>query len=75
MEDVASNNTWTMIKNFPVYAGRNKDTFGEYKGKVHVCLSLNVDLVFEVFEGMPRLPSCLDTVDTTALDITADQRW
>ena len=47
METAASNNTQAVIKNCPVFAGRNKDTFHEYKSKLRVYLSP----VFQVFQG------------------------
>ena len=75
MENVASNNTRAAIKNCPVFAGRNKDTFGEYKSKVRVCLSLYSKPVFEVFQGMTQPSSRLGTADTEALDIAAERRW
>ena len=40
MESVASDNTQAVIKNRPVFAGRNKESFQEYKSKLRVCLSL-----------------------------------
>ena len=33
MKSVASNDTQAVIKNFPVFAGRNKESFQEYKSK------------------------------------------
>ena len=48
MESVASNNTQAAIKNCSVFAGRNKESFQEYKNKLRVCLSLDSKAVFEV---------------------------
>ena len=75
MENVASNNTRAVIKNCSVFAGRNKDTFGEYKSKVRVCLSLYSKPVFDVFQGMTQPSSRLGTADNAALDIAAERRW
>ena len=55
MESVASNNTQTVIKNCPVFAGRNKESCQEYKSKLRVCLSLYSKAVFEVFQGKGQL--------------------
>ena len=51
MESVAFNNTQAVIMNCPVFAGRNKESFLEYKSKFRVCLSLFRKAVFEVFQG------------------------
>ena len=51
MESVTSNNTQVVIKNCRVFAGRNKESFQEYKNKLRVCLSLYSKAVFEVFQG------------------------
>ena len=49
MKSVASNDTQAVIKNFPVFAGRNKESFQEYKSTLRVCLSLYSKALFEVF--------------------------
>ena len=49
MESVAFNNTQAVIMNCPVFAGRNKESFQEYKSTLRVCLSLYSKALFEVF--------------------------
>ena len=39
MESVATNNAQAIIKNCPVFAGKSKDTFLEYKSKLRGSLS------------------------------------
>ena len=75
MENVTPNNTRAVLKDCPVFAGRNKDTFSEYKSKVRVCLSLYSKRVFEVCQGMTRPSYRRGTADTAALDIAAERRW
>ena len=49
MESVASNDNQAAIKNCPVFAGKNKESFQEYKSTLRVCRSLYSKAVLEVF--------------------------
>ena len=76
MESVASNNTQAVIKNCPVFVGRSKDTFHEYKSKLRVCLSLYSTPVFEVFQGKAqRSSTTLGSTSTATLNAVAEQKW
>ena len=75
MEGVASNNTLAVIKNCPVFAGRNKELFQEYEGKLRVCLSLYSKAVFEVFEGKAQPSSTLGSTDTAMPNANAEHKW
>ena len=76
MESVASNNTQAVLKNCPIFAGRNKKSFQEYKSKLRVCLSLYSKAVFEVFQGKAQPPSSiLGKTDTRTLDTVAEHKW
>ena len=76
MESVASNNTQALIKNCPVFAGRGKDAFHEYKSKLRVCLSLYSKPVFEVFQGKAQPSSTtLGSTDTATVNAVAEQKW
>ena len=75
MENVASNNTQAVIKHCPLFAGRNKEDFCEYKSKLRVCLSLYSKPVFEVFQGKAQPSSTLGTADTTTLNVVAERTW
>ena len=56
-------------------AGRNKESFQEYKSKLRVCLSLYSKAVFEVFQGKARPSSTLDSTDTATLNAVAGNKW
>ena len=75
MENVASNNTQAVIKTCPVFAGRYKATFHEYKSKLRACLSLYSKPVFEVFQGKVQPSSTLSSADTSTLDVIAERTW
>ena len=64
MESVASSNTQADIKICPVFAGRNKAIFHEYKSKLRACLSLYSKPVFEVFQGKVQSSSTLQAAST-----------
>ena len=75
MVTVASNNTHALIKNCPVFAGRSKDTFHEYKSKLRVCLSYYSKPVFEVFQGQAQPSSTTPgSTDTATLNAVAEQK-
>ena len=75
MERVASNITQAVIKNCPVFAGRNKESFQEYKSKLRVCLSLYGKAVFEVFQGKAQPSSTLGSTDIATLNAVAEYKW
>ena len=75
MESVTSNNTQVVIKNCRVFAGRNKESFQEYKNKLRVCLSLYSKAVFEVFQGKAHPPPyTLGSTDTATLNAVAEHK-
>lgn len=74
IENVTSNNTLPGIKYCLVFSCRTKDILSESRSKVHVCLLLHSTPVFDVFQGMTRLPCRLGTADTTALDVDVQRR-
>ena len=57
MEIVLSNNTQSVIKHCPIFAGRNKEAFREYKTKLCACRLLYSKLFFEVLQGKAQPPS------------------
>ena len=76
MKSVASNNTQAVIKNCPVFAGRNKESFEEYKSKLRICLFLYSKPVFEVFQGKGQSSSStLGSTDTATLNAVAEYKW
>ena len=76
MESVASNNTQAVIKNCPVFAGRNKESFEEYKSKLRICLFLYSKPVFEVFQGKGQSSSStLGSIDTATLNAVDEHKW
>ena len=76
MESVASNNTQAVIKNCPVFAGWNKESFQEYKSKLRVCLSLYNKVVFEVLQGKAQpSSSTLGSTDTATLNAVDAHKW
>ena len=76
MESVASNNTKAVIKNYLVFAGRNKESFQEYKSKLRGCLSLYSKAAFDMFQGKAQPPlSTLGSTDTATLNAVAEHKW
>ena len=76
MESVASNNTKAVIKNYLVFAGRNKESFQEYKSKLRGCLSLYSKVAFDMFQGKAQPPlSTLGSTDTATLNAVAEHKW
>ena len=76
MKSVASNNTQMVTKNCPVCAGRNKESFQEYKIKLRVCLSLYSEAVFEALQGKAQPSSfTLGSTDTATLNAVAEHKW
>ena len=76
MQSVASNNTQAVIKNCHVFAGRNKESFQEYKSKLRVCLSLYSKAVFEVFQGKAQTSSSiLGSTDTAMFNAVVGHKW
>ena len=76
MESVTSNDTQAVIMNRPVFADRNKESFREYKSKLHVYLSLYSKAVFEVFQGKAQpSPSTLGSTDTATVNAVAEKKW
>ena len=77
MKGVASNNTQAVIKNCPVLAGGNKESFQEYKSKIRVCQSLYSKAVVEVFQGKTQpSSSTLGSTDTATLNnAIAEHKW
>ena len=76
MERVASNNAQAVIKNSPVFAGRNVESFQEYKSKLRVCQSLYSEDVFEVFQGKAQQPlSTLGRTDAATLNAVAEHKY
>ena len=76
MDRVASNNTQAVVKNYHVFAGKNKESFQEYKNKQSVCLSLYSKAVFELFQGRAQQPSStLGSTDTATLNAIAEHKW
>ena len=71
MEDVASNNAQSIMKR-PVFAGRIKEVFRDYKTKLCVCLLLYSKLVFEVLQGKTQ-PSYSLTDANAMLNAVAEQ--
>ena len=71
MENVASNNTQSVIKYCPVFTGRNKETFCEFKPKLRACLSLYRKVVFDVLQGKTQLPTSL-TGANAILNVVAE---
>ena len=53
MGSVASNNTQAIIMNCPLFAGRDKESFQEYKSKLRVCLSLYSRPYSKCFKARP----------------------
>lgn len=51
MEIVAPNNTQAMIRHCPISAGGGKESFFKHKIKTRVCLSLDSEAAFDVFQG------------------------
>ena len=72
---MASNNTQAVIKNCPVFAGRNKESFQEYMSKLRVCLSLYSRAVFERFQGKAQPSSALGSTDIATLNVVAEHKW
>ena len=71
MESVVSNSTQAVLKNCPVFADRNKESFQEFKSKLRVCLSLYRKAVFEAFQGKAQPPSStLGSTDTTTVNLS-----
>ena len=76
MDRVASNNTQAVVKNYHVFAGKNKESFQEYKNKQSVCLSLYSKAVFELFQGRAQQPSStLGSTDTATLNAVDEHKW
>ena len=75
MESMASNNTQVVIKNCPVFAGRNKESFQEYKSNPRVCRPLYSKAVFEVFQGKAQPSSPLGSTDTATLYAVVEHKW
>ena len=74
MENIASNNTQSVIKHYPVFAGKNKEALHVYKTKLRVRLPLNSKLVFELLQGNAQPPSSLTDANAT-LNVVAEQTW
>ena len=75
MESVASNNTHAVIKNCPVFAGRDKESFQECKSKLRVCLSFYSKAVLEVFQGKTQPSSWIPgSADTATLNAVAEHK-
>ena len=75
MESVASNNTQAVIKNCPVYTGRSKDAFHEYKTKLRVGLSPYSKPVLEVFQSKAQPSSnTLGSTDDATLNAVDEQK-
>ena len=70
MENFTPNNAQAVIQYCPVFAGRSKDGFSEYVGKVRVCLSLYSRRVFEVFQGAEQPSSTVQDGDIKRVIIT-----
>lgn len=66
MADVLEKNT------YPIFAGRGKGGFLEYKSKIPISLSLNSKAVFNVLQAKAQSPLILSTDDTTTLNVVAE---
>ena len=75
MENFAPNNAQAVIQYCPVFTGRSKDDFTEYKSKVRVCLSLYSKPVFEVFQGAEQPSPIVQDGDIKRVDITLERTW
>ena len=75
MENVASNNTQSAIKHCPVFTGRNKKAFREYKTKLRVCLSLYRKLVCEVLQSKAQELSSLTNANATLNAVAEQTMW
>ena len=69
-ENVASNNTQSVMKHSPIFSVRNEEAFREYMKKLHIYLPLYSELIFEFFQGK-ALTSYFHTDANAALNIVA----
>ena len=65
-----------VIKNCPVCAGRNKESFRIYRSKRRVSLSLYTKAVFEVFQAKAQpSSSTLGRTDSVTHNAVAEHKW
>ena len=75
MEGVAFSNTQAVNKNCPVFAGKDNESFQEYKSKLRVCPPVYSKAVFVVFQGKAQPSSTLGSTDTPTLNAVAEHKW
>lgn len=72
MKDVASNNTYVVIKNCPIFTGKANEDFPEYKNKARAWLLLDSKAIFGVLQIKAQPSVTLGTNDTAMLNVVAE---